>query len=82
MPRMDDHQTRSTASWTAALLLAMGFFLLYPLSAGPVLRLYNDDLAPEWSGALFIPLLIVVEHSPEPVQSAFEAYCNFWLSWR
>jgi len=64
----------------AAAVIAVAIVLLaYPLSLGPVTRLCNEDFLPEWVGYVYVPLLSVVESSPDSMQAAFEDYINWWL---
>jgi hypothetical protein len=46
---------------------------------GPVTRLVNEDSLPEWIGYAYVPLMVVVESSPDPMQSALQEYINLWL---
>ena len=46
---------------------------------GTVTRLVNEDRIPEWVGYLYVPLMLVVESSPDPVQSAYQRHIERWL---
>jgi hypothetical protein len=62
--------------WVAMTALVLA---LYPLSVGPYVRLYNEEMVPEWGGYAYVPVLWLVEVSPEPVGNAFNWYQDLWL---
>jgi hypothetical protein len=65
--------------WIAVWAMVLVMALAYPLSLGPVTRLVNEDWCPEWIGYFYVPLVLIIETSPEPLQHAFQNYIDFWL---
>ena len=74
-----DRKHPSAAFWAIVVVVVVLVLVAYPLSLGPVTRLANEATLPEWIGYLYVPLMVVVESSPEPMQSAFQVYTNLWL---
>ena len=78
---MDEQRKHNGAVWITVLLLIA--FLLYPLSAGPLIWMAINGMLSEpmleWLTAMYFPLAYVAESDDIPVlPSLLNSYLSFW----
>jgi hypothetical protein len=75
---MSDPDDRRRWGPAAAILLLLAVPLLYPLSVGPAIFIYNALGAPERLGNFFEAIYWPLRQVPEPFDAPIEWYVGLW----
>jgi hypothetical protein len=73
---MSDEPKRRQRAWICWTMLAL--FVLYPLSAGPAMRLVTSPDSDETVSAIYAPIFWLASQSVW-AGSALEWYLSFWV---
>lgn len=76
----EDKPRRSTSTWWIVAVIVL--LVAYPLSIGPVMWLdrhgYVAEPAIDLLMYFYVPLQIVYEYGPEPLQDLLGGYTDLW----